>query len=451
MSTTPTDRASFWMACASSSVRFGRRSSSVNSFPDAMLTPLNFATKMVSGPSWRMPSRSDSSKPRIIAVMPTTAVIPMTMPSTVSPERSLFARSVSSAMTTTSLRSPYRIKGPSCFFTHSFPTECFDWIEPRGARRRIRAEEQTDTCCDPDAERHRPQLEPGRQRRDAADQLRDEEPERDSDDAAEGRERDRLGEHLRHDVGPAGAERLSQTDFARPLAHDHQHDVHDHDAANEQRQRHDADEHGENPVGRLTVEAEQRVRGEQAEVVRFLRLQPSRDAKRHDRVVFRLVDERRVARLHEQRQVLAHAVELLVRAERNDRKLVLRASQERAAALAHADDPEVDAFDADDLVERIALAEQAVGRLPAQERHGPVSLDLHGAHHPSALGVERREVDVVARYSLNRGAVERDVLVGNGAAPLRLGHDRRHERAEAPDRVRLVRRDPRVAAHPIEI
>ena len=102
-------------------------------FPKWSPPPLNFATKTVSGPSERILSRNDSSKPRIIAVMPTTALMPMTMPSTVSDERSLFVRSVSSAMTTTSLRSPYRIAGPACVFTRSFPTECFDGIELRRA------------------------------------------------------------------------------------------------------------------------------------------------------------------------------------------------------------------------------------------------------------------------------------------------------------------------------
>src|SRR5881396_410880 len=51
------------------------------------------------------------------------------------------------------------------------------------------------------------------------------------------------GEHLRHDVGPAGAERLPQADLPRPLGHHHQHDVHDDDAADHERQRDDADEH----------------------------------------------------------------------------------------------------------------------------------------------------------------------------------------------------------------
>ena len=51
-------------------------------------------------------SCSDESKPRISAVIATIDVMPITTPSTVSPERSLFVRTVSKAMTMTSLMSP---------------------------------------------------------------------------------------------------------------------------------------------------------------------------------------------------------------------------------------------------------------------------------------------------------------------------------------------------------
>jgi hypothetical protein len=63
-------------------------------------------TKMVFGPIEPSMSRSDWSKPRIIAVMPTIDVMPMTTPSTVNPERILLVRSVSNAITATSRHSP---------------------------------------------------------------------------------------------------------------------------------------------------------------------------------------------------------------------------------------------------------------------------------------------------------------------------------------------------------
>ena len=63
--------------------------------------------KIVSGPiAVRMLSCSDVSNPRISAVIATIDVMPMTTPSTVRPERILFVRTVSKAMTMTSRISP---------------------------------------------------------------------------------------------------------------------------------------------------------------------------------------------------------------------------------------------------------------------------------------------------------------------------------------------------------
>ena len=53
---------------------------------------------------------------------------------------------------------------------------------------------------------------------------------------------------------PPRAERLAQADLARPLGDHHQHDVHDDDAADDQRQADDADEHGEDAVGGRLVD-----------------------------------------------------------------------------------------------------------------------------------------------------------------------------------------------------
>ena len=106
-----------------------------------------------------------------------------------------------------------------------------------------------------------------------------------SDDAAEHRQHDGLGEHLRHDVGAPRAERFSQSDLARALGDDHQHDVHDDDAADDERQRDDADQHGKDAARRRSIDAEHRVGIEDREVVRLARLQPPRDPQRHRRVV----------------------------------------------------------------------------------------------------------------------------------------------------------------------
>ena len=76
--------------------------SSKKSSPEDTLRPENWVTKIVSGPIARMVSRSDSSKPRTIDVMPTSEAMPMRTPRTVSAERSACVRMVSSAIRTIS-------------------------------------------------------------------------------------------------------------------------------------------------------------------------------------------------------------------------------------------------------------------------------------------------------------------------------------------------------------
>src|ERR1051325_3050670 len=177
------------------------------------------------GPDCAIRARTDWSKPRMSAVMPTIDVMPMTTPSTVSADRILLVRMVSTAMTTTSQRSARR----RVIIRPSFPPEGFDGVQPRGAHRRIQPEEQSDRRGDVDAERNRPGLDRRRNRRERRNQRRDQSAEQRADDAAEYREHDRFGENLRQDVGSPRAERLAQPDLARPLGDDHQHDVHDHD------------------------------------------------------------------------------------------------------------------------------------------------------------------------------------------------------------------------------
>ena len=64
--------------------------------------PLNWATKIVSDPNSRMVSRKDSSNPRMIAVMPTIEVMPISIPRIVKAERTFCVRIVSNAITTIS-------------------------------------------------------------------------------------------------------------------------------------------------------------------------------------------------------------------------------------------------------------------------------------------------------------------------------------------------------------
>src|SRR6478736_3883004 len=112
----------------------GRFATSRKDLPEAKLSALNFCTKTVLGPSARIESRSDSSKPRISAVIPTIEVMPMTTPRTVSAERILLVRSVSIDIDTISPNNPERIVAIRS--RPLFAPQRFDRIQPGGGHGR---------------------------------------------------------------------------------------------------------------------------------------------------------------------------------------------------------------------------------------------------------------------------------------------------------------------------
>src|SRR5204863_4901959 len=155
--------------------------------------------KIVLGPmAALMLSCSDRSKPRMSDVMATMDVMPITTPSTVSPERILLTRTVSNAITITSLRSPTR-NARSRLLT----AQRLDGIQPRGTVGRVKAEEEAHERGDDDAERHGPELNRRRDGRQARDAQRDGAAQDGPHHAAKDRQHHRFGEHLHHDVPPA--------------------------------------------------------------------------------------------------------------------------------------------------------------------------------------------------------------------------------------------------------
>ena len=159
------------------------------------------------------------------------------------------------------------------------------------------------------------------------------------------------------------------------------------------------------------VDAQDRVRGEHPEVVRFAGLQPPLDPHRDGRIVHRRLRDVGGPRLDQQLQVRPLAEPLLEFAERDDREVVLRVAEERPLFLADAHDPEVQSRELDDLVERIFASEQLVRDVPADQRHRHVPFDLVGADESAALRVERREEEIVPRDALDLHRVDRLVLV----------------------------------------
>jgi hypothetical protein len=201
----------------------------------------------------------------------------------------------------------------------------------------------------------------------------------------------------------------------RSVTH-HQHDVHDDDAADNERQGDDPDENGEDAAGRRPVEAEHRIRIENSEVVFLRRLQPPCDPHRECRVVDVRFNLFEVSRLDRHRQLAPRAEHLLKLPQRNDRELVHRLAERLSSPGADADDAEMESLDLDDFVDRIDIRpEQPFGELRADHGRAPVHGDFRGADEPPSLGVVAREIDVFGSNARHLDAVDRRIAVRSPA------------------------------------
>src|ERR1017187_7898364 len=120
-------------------------------------------------------------------------------------------------------------------------TNGLDGVQFRGLNGRIDSKQQSDEYRYAEGNGNRRTGYHRRPARGRRNDLRQREPEGDADETAGNRDQDRLGQELAHDVALAGANGAADADFARPLEHRRQHDVHDADAAHQQRNTGDAD------------------------------------------------------------------------------------------------------------------------------------------------------------------------------------------------------------------
>src|SRR5215471_11424997 len=296
--------------------------------------------------------------PLMSDTMPITVPTPMTMPSSASIERMRFAVSARRAIVSVSSMRKPRFTGAL-----SFVAQRLDRIEAGRTRGRVGAEEDADAGAHDHAEQHRAQAQRRRQRAHRAHEQRERGADQDAHDAARERQRRRLDQELGEDVAPAGAQGLADADLARSLGHRHEHDVHDHDAAHEQRDRGDADRDHEDAAGERAVEREPGVGGGNAEAILLPRpLVPAR-AQDVARLLLRHLQRRLVHALHRERQRSALLPVLPERLDRHGDEAVLRLAEDLALRLGHAHDLELVAVDAHQAAERVERAEQLLGHL----------------------------------------------------------------------------------------
>ena len=105
-------------------------------------------------------------------------------------------------------------------------------------------------------------------------------------------------------------------------------------------------------------------------VVRLARLEPPGDSKRHGRLVDGGGQLSDVSRLDGDRQLQPRPEKDLELAERDHGEVVLRPPQEGASLRADANHPEMDAFDLNQLVQRIDSSEQEVRDFPSDHGNG---------------------------------------------------------------------------------
>src|ERR1700732_3966538 len=179
--------------------------------------------------------RTLSSRPRPMEETPMTMATPITIPSTVSDERSLLPRIVSVAIWTISPNSSLRI-----ISLH---------LEAQGDNRiqfccfacGIDSKEHSHTGRHNQSRCHCPQFDSGGHADQQGNRFGDGDPQQHSERATHHRQRHRLNQELQQNVSAAGAQRLSYTDFAGALGYGYQHDVHNDDPAHNQRDTGNAD------------------------------------------------------------------------------------------------------------------------------------------------------------------------------------------------------------------
>ena len=133
---------------------------------------------------------------------------------------------------------------------HLFVTQCLDRVERGGLPRWIKAEEDSDRGankkCDHDRGGGNQRRPMSRQR----DCFRSRDAEKDSENSPDRAKRNRFDQKLRENVAPVRAHGHARADFTRPLRYTDQHNIHDSNAANNERDTGDRAEQSGHYIGR---------------------------------------------------------------------------------------------------------------------------------------------------------------------------------------------------------
>ena len=156
----------------------------------------------------------------------TVVVMPITMPSTVKPERSLWLQTASSAIPSVCLG--------LILMAVSFRPQRLNRIKAGCAPGRIPTGNDSDDARNQDRENDVGRRYAQRRAGEDLKELGNRRADNEAEDTSRDREEDGLRQELQHDVAFACAEALANADLTGTLRDADQHDVHHHDAADDE-------------------------------------------------------------------------------------------------------------------------------------------------------------------------------------------------------------------------
>ncbi len=231
--------------------------------------------------------------------------------------------------------------------------------------------------------------------------------------SAHARQYGRLHQILIQNVPPARAQRFADADLVSPFGDHREHNVHDHDAANNHEDRDDAHRHAGDGRRQALPEAHDGVRREQAEIVVLPRPQMAVGTEQHTHFVLRLHEMRLVDGLGEQADAGVAAVGLEIALDRDHHEVILRIAKHAAQRLGDADHLVRHAFHRDGLAYGIGSREKARADVVADEHYRRVAANLLVGDGAAAIDLNVVDLRNAVGDPLNVDSLLGFALVGN--------------------------------------
>lgn len=287
-------------------------------------------------------------------------LVPMMTPSVVRKARSLWARMESKASLTPDSTAPAVIAPPAGL----------RWDRVRGAACRVDAEEQASDGGKPHSGEDRGSRHGHGNGGKIANRDNERPGDHHADQAAAAGKQGGFDQKLPEDIRAPRPDRLAQADLLGSFGNHGHHDVHNHDAADYHENRHYGDRSGGNSSGEPVPELDERVRGDDREVVLLAGTQLAPRTQQCPRFILCLEEgfvargDRRVA------DALTRAVHLEVRFNGDHHEVVARDAEHAAKRFGGSGDKKRASFNLDRLAHGVGIREENLAQVVAEEGDG---------------------------------------------------------------------------------